>query len=367
MTDLRILLGPIFSSQKGMKPERVKGVEPTEMRAADLVDHLIQCVQFLNLDNEHAGYYVSRYFQERSHTDFELFQAVQILQQKYNEEVQKNPASELSTLYMKLIRGILFTLGQSESKSYEEVGRTPEQIFLLPSDENIFFHGHDGMKDIEKIEPMGIQYPGGSSQYWGSEGPRESPPLTWDHLVCVRRTGHPGSMSNHSLTVERSDRMLTQHWTLNAPVRAHSGSSWAERGITIFAPASATVEQNGPPLSINNVNTIWYGRDIILPHQSVILVEESLRHALPRGYEDTVQSVISFRFTSTHDRLMLERLIIHRMGYSFFPGSMWYDSRVDTLLDSLKKHYGIVGAIELDREYDRKFLDGLLQIQLRRK
>lgn len=281
--------------------------------------------------------------------DRELFTLADLLKNKFKECKEKNNQEQMDIL-RGLYGNMAFCFGKREGKAYYEVAEIPDKD-LKKNIENLPKHI---LQQIEKITKTGIPYPAGASMFWGSEGPREKTPITWDNLLFIRKTNlMPEVNADGRFVVPHSPRRPTLHWTFNSPVAPHAYGSWADSSYTIFAPGKEMIAENNPPLVLNNVNTCWYDQDLILPENSVVLCEKNLT----KNTEiEPQKDLLSLPFRDLYSWLLSQRAIIEQMGYSFFGGGPWSDPRVDELTKNLKEEFGMRGGLSIEHEQDTALL-----------
>lgn len=276
----------------------------------------------------------------KSLSDRELFELSFLINNHWKEAKIKGNKEELG-IFRSLTSHVAHILRVREEHSYHEVARLDDQELM----EKIQELPEEYLIQLQKIPRAGEGYRYGSSSQWDLEGPPELIPLSWQNLVFVRKTDVPPVLRENRLIILKSLRLPTLHWALNSPVLSHSDGCWADKLLTIFAPAEETVEKNDPPLYLNNVNTFWYDTELTLPEHTVFLQEELQEQTedalrLPKEIAEKY-CLITAKFQDLLSWYLLHRAIIQRMGYSFFGGGMWSDTRINSLTRSLREQYGM--------------------------
>lgn len=316
--------------------------------------------------------------------DRELFNLLFLIRE-YHQQAENSGNNEDFEKFWSLYNAANFVFGRRDEHVSFEI-RDLKELDLAREIEQL---SEDIQQKLGKINKVGEEYVFGSSQFWGIEGPPEKIPLSWNNLVFVRKTNNPPTLNaspallEPQLYVPRSPRLPTLHWTLNSPVASHAYGSWAGSACVIFAPAEKTVAKNGPPLVLNNSNSFWYKTDLVLPEGSVILQEKSQAKEMPivndikirpdfiekNKPENLIEEIsqryalIFINFTNLREWLLINRAIIHKMGYTYFANSGWSDSRIDELTRSLRENFGINRFLSVEDERDTELLDSIREGQ----
>lgn len=87
---------------------------------------------------------------------------------------------------------------------------------------------------------------------------------------------------------------------------------------------------------------------------------------IPKIIDESLEknySILHVAFSNLKDWHLLNRAIIHKMGYSYFPNSSWSDTRIDNLCRELKENFGMKGYLSIEDEHNLELLQKMQKKQ----